>query len=362
MEWGIAMREFIPDYNNILMAAGNKEAKRMPLYEHGISERVMEDIMNKKFRDLYQGNRDDKREFFRIYNDFYKLMGYDTVTLERCIGAAMPGSGALGQHKPGVIKNREDFEKYPWDEIPSLYFKLYAEDFELMAEVMPQGMKAIGGVGNGVFECVQDVVGYTDLCYISIDDPELYRDLFRTVGEMIYKIWSEFLKRYGDTYCVCRFGDDLGFKSNTLIPAEDIRANVIPQYARIIELVHSYNKPFLLHSCGKIFDVMDDIINIAKIDAKHSNEDQIAPFSVWVDNYGSRIGNFGGVDTDHLCRKSEQEIKAIVKEVAAYCAHGKGGFALGSGNSIPDYVPAAGYLAMIETAREDRGECIKSRL
>ncbi|NJD04794.1 MAG: hypothetical protein FIA99_19835 [Ruminiclostridium sp.] len=350
------MREFTPDYSNILMAARNIESERMPLYEHAISEKVMEDIMNKKFRDIYNGTRDEKREFFRNYTNFYKLMGYDTVTMERCIGPAMPGSGALGQHRPGVIKNREDFEKYPWDEVPSMYFKMYAEDFELLAEVMPQGMKGIGGVGNGVFECVQDIVGYTDLCYISIDDPGLYKDLFRRIGDLMYKIWSAFLQRYGDTFCVCRFGDDLGFKSNTLIPADDIKKYIIPEYARIVELVHSYNKPFLLHSCGNIFDVMDDIIRIVKINAKHSNEDQIAPFSLWVDKYGHRIGNFGGVDTDHLCRKSEQEIKEIVRDTANYCSRGKGGFALGSGNSIPDYVPSAGYLAMIETARVFRGE------
>jgi uroporphyrinogen decarboxylase len=30
------------------------------------------------------------------------------------------------------------------------------------------------------------------------------------------------------------------------------------------------------------------------------------------------------------------------------------GYALGSGNSIPDYVPVDGYLAMIEAARRVR--------
>ena len=30
-------------------------------------------------------------------------------------------------------------------------------------------MKAIGGPGNGIFECVQDVVGYTNLCYLSVN-------------------------------------------------------------------------------------------------------------------------------------------------------------------------------------------------
>lgn len=349
------MKNFTPDFNNILNAARNKTPKRVPLYEHVISDKVMEDILNIKFQNLYNGNKADKREYFRNYNNFYKQMGYDTVTLERCIGPAMPGSGALGQHKPGVIKNREDFERYPFDEVPSIYFKQFGEDFELMAEVMPEGMAAIGGVGNGVFECVQDIVGYTDLCYISVDDPELYDDLFKAVGNMMYRIWEEFLEKYGHSFCVCRFGDDLGFKSATLIPPEDIKSKIIPQYAKIIELVHSYNKPFLLHSCGNIFSVMDDLIKVAKIDAKHSNEDQIAPFSEWFDRYGSAIGNFGGVDTDHLCRKSEKEIREIVKNVINYSV-GHDGFALGSGNSIPDYVPVSGYLAMVEAAREARGE------
>jgi uroporphyrinogen decarboxylase len=106
----------------------------------------------------------------------------------------------------------------------------------------------------------------------------------------------------------------------------------------VIALVHAYGKPFLLHSCGKIFDIMDDMINIAGIDAKHSNEDQIAPFSEWVDRYGDRIGNFGGIDTDHLCSKSSQEIRKIVKDVYEY-SKTKGGFAIGSGNSISNYVP-----------------------
>lgn len=100
---------------------------------------------------------------------------------------------------------------------------------------------------------------------------------------------------------------------------------------------------------------MEDIINVAQINAKHSNEDQIAMFSVWVDKYGDRIGNFGGVDTDHLCRKSEQEIGKIVDEVIAY-SKGHGGIAIGSGNSIPEYVPAAGYLAMVEAVRKARKE------
>lgn len=54
---------------------------------------------------------------------------------------------------------------------------------------------------------------------------------------------------------------------------------------------------------------MDDLIQTVGIDAKHSNEDKIAPFSTWIEKYGDRIGNFGGVDVDILCQKNRQEIR-----------------------------------------------------
>ena len=349
------MKDFMPNYANLVQAARNICPERMPLYEHHISDRVMEKILNKQFSGLKDGNKSDKREYFRNFNEFFKQMGYDTVSFELGIAEIMPHSGALRENKPGVIKNRKDFEKYPWAEIPDIFFSRYSDLFDAMRVELPPGMLAVGGPGYGLFECVQDVVGYQELCYISFDDPDLYSDLFKTAGNMMAEIWKRFMKQYSDAYAVCRFGDDLGFRNSTLLPPGDIRYHIIPQYKRIIEIVHSYGKPFVFHCCGKIFDIMEDLINVAKIDAKHSNEDQIAKFSVWVEKYGNRIGNFGGVDTDHLCRKSEAEIRSIVREVVSE-SMGHGGFALGSGNSIPDYVPPEGYLAMIEEARVLRGE------
>ena len=349
------MKEFSPDYRHIEKAAKNIETDRLPLYEHNISVGIMEQVLNHRFGDLIQGDDRDVNEFFRQYNRFFQEMGYDIVSYECCIGEVMPGSGCLGRHAEPVIRDRADFEKYPWDTIEQRYFDTYSRYFKALANNMPAGMKAIGGVGNGIFECVQDIVGFTDLCYISMDDRELYQDLFQKTFEVSYRIWDRFLKEFGDTYCVVRFGDDLGYKSNTLLPAEDIKQEIIPRYQKIISLIHSYHKPFLLHSCGCIFELMEDLINVAGIDAKHSNEDVIAPFPEWVERYGDRIGNFGGIDTDMVCRLSKPEMKEYILDVIQKCSH-HGGFAFSSGNSIPDYVPVEGYLNMVEIVREYRGD------
>ena len=258
------MANFQPDYNNIIAAATNKTPDRYPLYEHTVSAKVISAIIGEDIYSLSQSeNLEDRRQFFVKYCNFFREMGYDVVSWECCIGHAMPGSGSLGGHKPPEIKTAEDFNNYPWDTVGERYFDMFAENFELLREAMPEGMKAIGGVGNGIFECVQEIAGYENLCMISIDDPELYANLFKTVGQTNLGIWKKFLENYADVYAVCRFGDDLGYKAATMLAPNDIINHIVPQYKAIVEQVHKHNKPFLLHSCGCIFDVMDSIIEEA---------------------------------------------------------------------------------------------------
>ncbi len=349
------MRNFEPDYRNIVQAARNVVPTRLPLYEHLIGVDVMEDILGRKFGDLYGGGHTDKVAFFRAYCEFFRRMGYDTASFECCFGATLPGTGSLGNHKPGEITSRADFDRYPWDELPAIYAKAVEPVFLALEEALPPGMKAVGGVGNGVFECVQEIVGFEDLCFVREDDPELYAALFEKMGEALLSAWRWLFSRFPDVFCVCRMGDDLGFKCATLLAPDDLRRYVFPQYKKIVAEVHAHGKPFLLHSCGCIFDVMEDLIGDVGIDAKHSNEDVIAPFPVWVERYGDRIGNFGGIDTDALCRLSRTEMREYIHDVLRRCV-GHGGLAFASGNSIPRYVPTEGYLNMIEIVRTYRGE------
>ena len=48
-------------------------------------------------------------------------------------------------------------------------------------------------------------------------------------------------------------------------------------------------------------------------------------------------------------------METYIRNVIETC-QGHGGFAFGSGNSIPDYVPAEGYLAMNRSVRTLRGD------
>jgi len=343
---------FSPDFNNIVQAAKNISPDRIPLYEHQIADEIIESIMNRKLPDLDNCADSELDSYFHTYCAFFKDMGYDTVSFERILSAVMPGNSALYGHEEGCIKVRSDFEDYPWEDLADIFFERNKRYFDALRRNLPPGMKAIGGVGNGIFECAQDITGYMNLCYIKVDDPFLYESLFKAIGNVLAQIWKHFLSLYSDVFCVLRMGDDLGFKTNTLLPPEDIINYIIPGYTKVIETVHSYGKPFLLHSCGNLFSIMENLIS-AGIDAKHSNEDEIAPMKKWYDLYGTRIGNFGGIDADILCRFSESEITEYVTDIYNL-SQGYGGVAIGSGNSIPDYMPVGNYLRMIDTLRNLR--------
>ncbi|MCD4825986.1 MAG: hypothetical protein K8S55_15460 [Phycisphaerae bacterium] len=346
---------FEPDYRHIVDVAMNKKPARFPLYEHIVSTEIMAKVLDVDMTMPDSGKESDAdyREFYSNYCRFWKETTYDTVSFECCFGHALPDSGALCGGRPGPIQNRGDFEKYPFDGIADTYWQYYTPHLDALAAVMPEGMKAIGGCGNGVFEIIQDLVGFEYLCLMQADDPELVADLFVKIGDIMTGVWSQMLERYGDVFCVCRMGDDLGYKTATMLSPPTIIEHIVPQYRRIIKLVHDAGKPFLLHSCGNIFAVMDEIID-AGIDAKHSNEDLIAPYSEWIDRYSDRIGLFGGIDVGLICQEEPQAIFDYVVEHGTEYRKRANGYALGSGNSIPDYVPVEKYLAMVDAVKEIR--------
>jgi len=337
----------------MLDVLANRRPPRLPVYEHIISPEVMEQVLNRRFASLLAGGPDDLGEYFTQYCRFYQQMTYDTVSYELNITSLLPGHGAINGSMRGPIQNRADFERYPWEELPDLYWKTAVPRLEALREHLPPGMKALGGVGNGVFEISEDLVGFQYLAYLQMDDPHTYAELYQRIGDLMVRIWTVFLERYAADFAICRFGDDLGFKTSTLVSPKVIRQHVIPQYRRVIDLIKDQGKPFLWHSCGKIFPIMDDVIALG-IDAKHSNEDIIAPFEDWIERYGARIGLLGGIDVDLLCQKSPADITEVVYERGRKYRSLARGYALGSGNSIPEYVPVDGYLAMIEAAQKIR--------
>ena len=106
--------------------------------------------------------------------------------------------------------------------------------------------------------------------------------------------------------------------------------------------------PFIMHTDGKVTQVLPDLIACG-LDALHPIEPKAMDIAAVKREYGDRLALLGNIDVDLLTRGSPEEIRADVQGRIRAVAPG-GGFAIGSSNSIPDYVPLENYRALIEAS------------
>ena len=343
---------FQADAGMLLEVLQNRRPGRLPLYEHQIDVPFISRALGREIS--LQGKKDqDYRAYYGELCGFWRDMTFDAFAYEAAICEILPGHGAIRGGMLGPVQTRADFERYPFDDIPRIFWEAYEPHLRAIRKALPPGMRAYGGCGYGIFETSEDLVGYEPLATMQYLDPELFLDLYRRIGELYVTLWTRMVREYGDLFVFFRMGDDLGFKTSTLLAPETIREHILPQYRRVVDIVHVSGKRFLLHSCGNIFSVMEDLIALG-IDAKHSNEDQIAPFSRWIELYSSRIGLLGGIDVNVLCLNGYDEVFRTVLGQAAEFRRTANGYALGSGNSIAEYVPLEGFMAMVDGAKELR--------
>lgn len=82
-----------PDYRRMVAAAENCRSEILPLYEHNVSCKIIDELAGSDVCGRMESGDFDAA--FAAYGEFFRLAGYDVVTFEYCIGAAMPPGGAL---------------------------------------------------------------------------------------------------------------------------------------------------------------------------------------------------------------------------------------------------------------------------
>ena len=270
---------------------------------------------------------------------YHSLQAEDTADLKR-----RDGRSFMNEHQ-GPITTWEEFESYPWPD-PE---KASTRSLEWFSENLPEEMCIIGSGGFGHFaEYLTWLMGYETLCYALYEQRDLVAAISNRLLEM-YKIVVRRILEFERVKLVWG-SDDMGFKTATLISPDDLREFVLPGHKAMAQASHQAGRPYLLHSCGNISAIMPDLLDDVRIDALHSFEDTIVRVTDMKDAYGDRIALLGGIDVDFLCRASEEEIRRRVRKTLEKCMPG-GGYCLGTGNSVANYIPLNHYLAMLDEGR-----------
>jgi len=337
---------------------GRVRGAQTPLVEYLVDEAVMRPIVTELLgREWVQAGADRTSQSAYLDNfiAFWHRMGYDFVRFERGLGfdvnRLLAHDTALGstsqrawadEHQ-GSIQTWEDFERYPWPNVDEADF--YA--FEYINDHLPEGMGLMTCHAGGIFENLSQIMSLEGLCLALYDQPDLVAAVAEQVGERMVAFYRHLLDL--DRLIAIFQGDDMGFRTGTLISPDALRQYTLPWQKRFAEMAHARGLPYFLHSCGNLDTIYEDLISDVGIDAKHSFEDAILPAEEFYARYGERIAVLGGIDVDILAAGTPEQVRNRARTLIEACGLG-GRYAIGSGNSIPSYIPVENYLAMVDEA------------
>ena len=255
----------------------------------------------------------------------HKQVTEDTAALRRT------GGRTYQDEHTGPITDWQSFERYPW---PDPAAPSATRELEWYQENLPDDLCILGRGAGHFCEFLCWLMGYETLCYALHDQRDLVRAVADKLTEM-YRVTTRRLLEF-DRVRIIWPSDDMGFKTALLFSADDMREFVLPGHKMIARMAHEAGRACILHSCGNVTEIIGDLIDDVEIDGKHT--------------YGRKTALLGGIDVDFLCRADEQAVRKRVRQTLDVCLPG-GGYCLGSGNSVANYIPLDNYLAMVDEGR-----------
>jgi len=351
--------EIEPDWQGLLRCICREgRLERVHFVELFMDWEVQEEVC-RRFG-LLEGLDPDAPDFhYRRQVVLQRFLGYDyvrcgldgmemplkrTATEDLAVLARAGGRNFMEEHS-GPITNWDEFEQYPWPDPEAAS----AASLEWYSENLPDGMCIIGSGGFAHFaEYLTWLMGYETLCYSLYDQ----RDLVKAISDRLIEMFRVVIRRFleFDRVKIIMGSDDMGFKTGTLISPDDMREFVLPGHRLMAQMAHQAGRPYILHSCGNLTEIIEDLIEDVRIDARHSFEDVIEPVTEAHAKYGDRIAHLGGIDVDFLSRATPEQVRARVRRTLDECMP-RGGYCLGSGNSVTNYIPVDNFLAMLDEGR-----------
>ena len=337
-----------PDFSRLEAAIRREEPDRIPLFEAEIAMPIQEWFLGREINGV-----EDEIEF-------YIRAGYDYVPAlppfftPRLMRTASDEDGSLSDddrerawltESEGLIATIQDVEQFPWPKAEEVDFSSFYE----IAELLPPKMKTLGMLSPAaVFGNASQAMGLEKFSYALYDDPKLVEALFEIIGSTYVAITKRLVQvpRLGAVF----MSDDLAHTAGCLVSPEVYRKSVFPWYRKIGDILDGAGLPFLFHSDGRLWDVLDDLADCG-VKGIHPVEPQAMDIVDLKKRYGDVFCIFGNIDLDYtLTRGSVEEVKGLVKQKIAELGPG-GGYGLAASNSIPDYVKPENYRAMIESAK-----------
>jgi uroporphyrinogen decarboxylase-like protein len=154
------------------------------------------------------------------------------------------------------------------------------------------------GITTGsLYGGIRDMMGMENLCYLGVDDPELYDEIIDTIGNLIFRT-LEYVLKAGAKFDFGHFWEDICFKSGPLVAPSVFAEKVGPHYKRITDLLREHGADIVSLDCDGKIDALVPIwlengVNTMfpiEVGTWHAS---IAP---WREKYGRDLRGVGGMN------------------------------------------------------------------
>ncbi len=249
------------------------------------------------------------------------------------------------EESAGVIRDAPSFDNFDWPDPDRSYSY---DTLEKLGKLLPDGAMAIVNVGY-IFTAPWMLMGLEAFCMALAQGEPLVRRVIERVGAIQARVVENLLEF--DCVGAIRMPDDLAHTGGTMVSPKFLREFIFPWHERLGRMVHAKGLPYLFHSDGRLYEVLDDLVACG-YHALHPCEPASMDIVEVKRRYAGRLSVMGNINLDStLCLGTPDDVAEEAKLRLRTVAPG-GGYCCGSSNSIPEYVPFENYLAMIRTIQQ----------
>ncbi len=205
-------------------------------------------------------------------------------------------------------------------------------------------------IGFSLYERAWTMRGTANLLMDMIEHPRFVRDLLRAIADYNIAQVREALRYDIDAVY---FGDDWGQQHGLQMGYPLWREFIYPELKRMYEVVRSAGKFVVIHSCGDVDELFDDLVGIG-LNCFNPFQPEVMDVERLMNQYRGRLAFFGGLSTQKtLPNATVDEVKAESRRLLELGR--EGGYIFAPAHAVEGDVPLANMLAFIEAAQEQAG-------